>query len=304
MGRASAVESKKAEEEGGGGGEGDGDDDGHSSDGEKSVRSEATDKGPGTPQFQFSRLKTRKTYARKSEPALADPDDLETSDSDEGSDDSIPVVRGPRRSLASRENGDVKEASGGGGVARSTWKVEQTPAVEEDPARSKPSIVSRITKALTSRPRDLGTAAAAAATAAAAAAAAAAPLASASKKLVGKAKPVTCASRDLALTAASKVVVGKAKPRDLGKAKTPSQTLKKRSNPSPLAQGGGAKPKKGRRSSLKTGGGEGGGEENGTAAKGEASRCSVCGKVFRALYRFRAHVKSHSAGKRYCCDVS
>lgn len=98
------------------------------------VHSEAADKDPGTPQFQFSRLKTCKTYSRKSELALANPDDLDASESEE-SDDSdgqhaSPVARAPQRSSRTRENGDVKEGAAVP-ASRSLWKVEETRVVQD-----------------------------------------------------------------------------------------------------------------------------------------------------------------------------
>ena len=236
------------------------------SDEKKSVYSEATDKDPGTPQFQFSGLKTFKTYSRKNEPVHADTDDLDTSE-DEGSDDSdsrcsTPVTRGPQRNLRNRENGDVKEV-GRDTDSKSLWKVEETRFVQ-DPTKSKPSIVSRITKALTSTSRNLG---------------GAVPISSMSRD-IGNAKRVPSASCDL------------------GKAKTLPKTLRRRSNP--LPQGPKTKPR-GRQLSLKREG-DGGGENGST--RGEVFECSICGKEFNALSRFKRHERSHSSGKRYCCDVS
>ena len=132
---------------------------------------------PSTPQFQFSRSKTlktytrksvpagveqermarpeitarpilhMKTYSRKSEPALADPIDSDSSDSDD-----MEMSRNSERNFRNSrrwENGD-----GGQDFPEHQWKVE-TVRLGEDSTKTKPSIVSRITKALTSASRDL-----------------------------------------------------------------------------------------------------------------------------------------------------
>ena len=245
----------------------------NASDEKRSVHSEAADKDPGTPQFQFSRLKTCKTYSRKSELALANPDNLDVSESEE-SDDSVgqrasPVARAPERSSRTRENGDMKEGAAIP-ASRSLWKVEETRVVQ-DPSKSKPSIVSRITKALTSVPRNLG---------------GAVPAASASWD-VSKARPT------------SRVSCG------LQKVKTPPQTLRVRSNPLPPDPR--AKPKGRQRTLRKEGGGgigSGDGSVVGVSIKVDVFECNICGKEFNALNRYKRHERSHSSGKRFCCDVS
>lgn len=245
----------------------------NASDEKRSVHSEAADKDPGTPQFQFSRLKTCKTYSRKSELALANPDNLDVSESEE-SDDSVgqrasPVARAPERSLRTRENGDMKEGAAIP-ASRSLWKVEETRVVQ-DPSKSKPSIVSRITKALTSVPRNLG---------------GAVPAASASWD-VSKARPT------------SRVSCG------LQKVKTPPQTLRVRSDPLPPDPR--AKPKGRQRTPRKEGGGgigSGDGGVVGVGIKVDVFECNICGKEFNALNRYKRHERSHSSGKRFCCDVS
>ncbi|KAK7097240.1 microtubule-associated protein futsch-like [Littorina saxatilis] len=242
---------------------------------DKSASSDSElDDNPATPQFQFSRTKTQKTYSKKSEEAQSrNSPPVYSSDSEapEAASDSRHST--PSRKTAasrSKENRDTRNLNSSADSG-SFWKVEETRLVQ-DPNRSKPSIVSRITKALTSSSRDLG-------------------------KVVPAATAVQDTSQPKPVAHAT---LSAAKP------KTPSQ--RRRSDP--WAKGS---TKKRRRSKKKDGGaGAGGGGGGGavdrhvaaTASVGEeVKKCNICGKEFLALYRYKRHMAAHATGKNFCCDT-